>query len=163
MVDTITIEKIVNALVVRLKGKPHETINIQLEIEQMLPVNNEEFRLEVKDISVPWSHNNLAINAFHVERLTMAVKFFLWITRTIQGNNGHATYSLNNIPRGYYDIKISGTAIKDAKEVDLRVSASAIAQLNHEGVLDYNYNIQNIVEGVFKARAGDKESQFEIS
>ena len=81
MVDSITIDQgkanSATVIVVNVKGEPHEKISLNIKINQMIPVSNCEFNMEVKDVNVPWSHNKLTVEAFHVEDMTMAVKFFL--------------------------------------------------------------------------------------
>jgi hypothetical protein len=67
------------------------------------------------------------------------------------------------VPRGEYDIRISGKAMKDSADVDLSVSALAEAQLDHNGLLSYIYNIEHTCEGVFKVTVSDKESKFVIT
>ena len=84
----------------------------------------------------------------------------LWVTETIEADDGIATVSHENVPKGTYNIKLGGKAI--APTVNLKITALKQVKLDSQGNLVYKFNIKPISPGTFEMKIGNETKQITL-
>jgi hypothetical protein len=165
LVQKVTIEptepKPGDTIVVTVSGDSGEMVPVEINFDQRVPVLNKEFSVRINKIEVPWSRNTLFIEASKVEYLKMSVKRLIWISRKIKATDGIATFTLNNISEGKYDVKLSGEALQGA-EVTVKVKASSVLRLDEGGTIVYTMNPSCELDGSFAVKCNEIYNEVEI-
>jgi hypothetical protein len=125
---------------IMIKGSCDERVPIEINYEESLPIIDKKFSAQINKVKVPWPKNRLLIEAKNVATLNVAAKFLLWISKKVNVVNGVAQYTLRDVPKGTYSVKLHGTAMEWASEVPIRVTASSELQLDEAGSCVYTFH-----------------------
>ena len=147
---------------IEIKGACEERVPVEINYEEMVPVVEETFMVQFNKIHVPWSKNRLFIEAKNVETMKVAAKFLLWIYKKVEVVNGVAQYTLRDVPKGSYSVKLIGTAPKGTSEVLVKISASSELQLDGSGSCVYTLHPNPIQRGSLVVKCNEVEKCVEI-
>jgi hypothetical protein len=149
-------------LKVTIKGGCNERTPVEIDHEQELRVVRNSFKVQINKIHVPWHKNTLLIEAKNVATMNVAAKFIIWITKKVNVTNGVAQYTLKDVPKGIYNIKLSGTAPQDVSKVIIKIKAISELQMDESGSCVYNFDPSCEFTGNFKVKCGQLEKSVEI-
>jgi len=144
-----------------IKADPEEELTVSISLEMVLQVSKGEYEYELSDVEIPSTPNTFTIKAVDVENLSVSVKMplnnlgYIWVTKTVDAEDGVATVSQGNVPEGTYDVVIFGFAVEGASKVNIEVTASASIMTDENGLYTYSYNTSNIPPGEFTIKIGE--------
>jgi len=147
---------------VNIKGACDEKVPIEINYKETAPVINQAFTVQINRVHVPWSKNRLFLEAKNVETMKVAAKFLIWIHKKVEVINGVAQYTLKDIPKGSYSVKLSGTTSRETWEVHIKVTASSELQLDKSGSCVYTFQPNPVQEGSLAVRCKEIEKCVEI-
>jgi hypothetical protein len=91
-------------------------------------------------IHITWPKNRLFIEAKNVATMNVAAKFLLWIYKKVEVVNGVGQYTLRDVPRGAYSVKLNGTAGQGISNVTIKITAFSELQLDEGGNCVYTFH-----------------------
>lgn len=106
-------------------------------------------------VDIPVSENCFSVTAKDVEQLSVAVKIVFWITKTSSAENGVATVSQCNVPKGRYDVEIFGKS--NSSLVTIKISAKSYLYADENGRFEFSYDTDPIPVGEFKIKVKNEE------
>lgn len=150
----ISPENPVQGDIVTIEGKASasERVPIKLSFEDDLSVMDGKYEWRLSSVQIPEGENRFTVTATNVNKLNVALRIFIWITRSADAENGIATISQSNVPRGSYDAKISGKS--DSNIVRIKVEAEAFLNADATGDFEYSYDTSPIPAGEFVVTVG---------
>ncbi|MDD4121169.1 MAG: hypothetical protein PHG90_06290 [Clostridia bacterium] len=145
-------------------ASPDEKIDLKVSFKKEIPVLNGQYRFELEDVKIPDGLNNhFTVRAKGVEDLNVRVKIGVWITRSTKASSGTAIISQSRIPKGTYDIKISGNAAAGTSSVELEITAQQEIEAESDGKFSYSYNTKPIPPSNFKVSVGGESQELTLS
>ena len=147
---------------VTIKGGCNERTQVEIDYEQELRVVGDSFKVQINKIHVPWHKNTLFIEAKNVVTMNVAAKFIIWITKKVNVTKGVAQYTLKDVPKGTYNIKLSGTTPQDVSKVIIKIKAISEFQMDELGSCVYNFDPSCEFTGNFKVKCSQLEKSVEI-
>jgi hypothetical protein len=72
--------------------------------------------------------------------MNVAAKFLLWIYKKVKVVNGVAQYTLRDVPKGAYSVKLNGTALRGTSSVTIKITAFSELQLDEAGSCVYTFH-----------------------
>jgi len=149
-------------IAVTVRGDCGQLVPIELHYEQTIPVRGDAFAMEMHKINVPWHRNKLTIEASNVSTLNVAAKFLLWINKKVDVVNGAGQYTLTNVPKGNYTVKVEGTTPRGTQNVTVKVDAHSELQLDGQGYCTYTLQSNPENKGHVAVKCHDIEKRVEI-
>jgi hypothetical protein len=149
-------------IAVTVRGDCGQVVPIELHYEQTIPIRGDAFAMEMHKINVPWHKNTLTIEANNVATMNVAAKFFLWINKKIDVVNGSGSYTLSNVPKGTYTVKVEGTTPRGTQNVTVKVDAHSELQLDGQGCCVYTFQPHPANTGNISVKCHDIEKRVEI-
>jgi len=149
-------------IAVTVRGDCGQLVPIELHYEQTIPVRGDAFTMEMHKINVPWHRNKLTIEAANVTTMNVAAKFLLWINKRIDVINGSGQYTLTNVPKGTYTVKVEGTTPRGTQNVTVKVESQSELQLAGEGCCVYTFQPHPEHAGNISVKCHDIEKRVDI-
>jgi hypothetical protein len=147
---------------VNIKGACDERVPVEINYEETVPVLDQAFTVQINQVHVPWSKNRLVLEAKNVDTMKVAAKFLIWIHKKVDVVNGVAQYTLRDVSKGSYSVKLSGTTSPETSEVHIKISASAELQLDKSGSCVYTFHPNPVHEGSLAVKCKGVEKSVEI-
>jgi Fe-S oxidoreductase len=145
-----------------IKGACLERVPVEIDYEQTIPVINNELFLQMDKVNVPWPKNRLFIEAKNVATLNVAAKFLLWVYKKVDIVNGVGQYTLRDVPKGTYSVKLNGTAMQGVSNVTITITAFSELQLDEEGICIYTFHPNPNHKGNLAVICAEIEKRVEI-
>jgi hypothetical protein len=86
-------------------------------------------------------------NAFNVKSLHISVKTLVWVTKSVEAENGSATIYYSNLPKGTYYIKVHGEALENSSTILFKIEASMSLTTDSEGRYEYVVDTRSLPPG----------------
>jgi hypothetical protein len=147
---------------IKIKGAREERVPVELDYEQTIPIVDKIFTVQINKVEVPWPKNRLFIEAKNVAAMKVAAKFLLWIHKDIEVVNGVAQYTLRDVPKGTYSIRLSGTALYGTQSVTIKITAFSELQLDEAGSCLYTFHPNSEHGGNLAVKCNQVEKRVEI-
>ncbi len=144
--DTVTL---------RIQASPGEKLPLIIVYTKNLSVVNGEYDLPLNRVSIPQTPNSFKVEAVGVLTLKVAVKVFIWITKSVEASGGVASISQGGVPSGVYKGRIYGKAAPGVASVELRLMASSMVTAGPDGRCTFSYDTGAISAGDLVAIVGD--------
>ena len=151
-----------NQINIEIKGVCEERVPVEINYEQTIPIVGNTFTVQINKVHVPWPKNRLFIEAKNVESLNVAVKFLLWIHKKIEAINGVASYVMRDVPKGTYNVRLSGATLSGASSVEFKITAFSELQLDEAGCCVYTFHPGSGRGGKFVVKCDQIEKSIEI-
>jgi hypothetical protein len=145
-----------------IKGACEERVPVEINYEETVPVVDKAFIVQINKVQVPWSKNILFIEAKNVATLNVAAKFLLWIYKKVEVVYGAAQYTLRDVPKGTYSVKLNGTAPQGTSEVTIKITAFSELQLDEAGNCVYTFRPNPVQGGNLAVKCREIEKCVEI-
>lgn len=139
----------------RIQASPGEKLPITILFTKNLTVSGGEYDLPLKGVSIPQTPNSFKVEAIGVLNLNVAVKVFIWITKSVEASGSVASISQGGVPPGVYTGRIYGKAAPGVASVELRVTASTTVTAGPDGGCTFSYDTGAISAGDLVAIIGD--------
>lgn len=147
---------------IKIKGAYEERVPIEIDYEQIVPIVDNAFIVEMNKVQVPWSKNRLFIEAKNVATMKVAAKFLFWIYKNVEVVNGVAQYTLKDIPKGTYNVKLNGTVLQGTSKVTIKITAFSELQLDEAGSCIYAFHSNPKQGGNLAVKCNQIEKKVEI-
>jgi hypothetical protein len=145
-----------------IKGACAERVPVEIDYEQTVPVINNTFTVQMDKVNVPWPKNRLFIEAKNVVTLNVAAKFLLWIYKKADVVDGVGQYTLRDVPRGTYSVKLNGTTMQGVSDVTINITAFSELQLDEAGSCMYTFHPGPDHKGNLAVKCAEIEKRVEI-
>jgi hypothetical protein len=139
-----------------------QRVPIELNYEQTVPVRGDAFEMQMDKINVPWPKNRLTIEAMNIATLNVAAKFLLWINKRVDVVNGSGKYTLTDVPKGTYTVKLNGTTPRGTPNVTIKITAYSELPLDGTGCGVYTLQTTHENTGNIAVKCQDVEKHVEI-
>jgi hypothetical protein len=149
-------------IAITIKGECNERVPLEINYEQTVPILDKTFNVQINKIHVPWPKNKLFIEAKNVSTLTLAAKFLLWIHKKVDAINGVAQYTLRDVPKGTYSVKLNGIPMQGSSEVTIKITAFSDLQLDETGSCKYTFHPNPEQGGKLSVKCNQIEKCVEI-
>ncbi|MGB9927152.1 MAG: hypothetical protein ACPK85_01955 [Methanosarcina sp.] len=149
--------------VIEIKGTGFsgETVDIVTTFEKEVNASESRYEYLLEDVEISSDlYNRFTVQATGVEDLNVSVKMLLWMTKTIEADNGVATVSHENVPKGTYNIKLGGKAIEPT--VKLKITALEQVKPDSQGNFVYEFNTNSVPPGIFEIKVGEETKQVNL-
>lgn len=147
---------------IEIKGVCDERVPVEINYEQTIPIVDKTFTVQIHKVQVPWPKNRLFIEAKNVGSMNVAVKFLLWIHKKVEVVNGVAKYTIKDVPKGTYNVKLSGTVLPGTPSVTIKITAFSELQLDEVGSCVYTFNSNPEQGGNLAVRCNQIEKSVKI-
>jgi hypothetical protein len=147
---------------IKIRGACDERAPIELNYEQTVPIIDNKFIVQINKVQVPWPKNRLSIEAKNVATMSVAAKFLFWISKKVDVVDGVAIYTLKDVPRGSYSVKLNGTAPQGTTFVTIKVTAFSELQLDEAGNCIYTFHPNPERGGNLAVKCNQIEKRVEI-
>ena len=147
---------------IEIKGLCEERVPVEINYDQTIPIVGNTFSVQINNVHVPWPKNRLYIEAKSVASMNVAVKFLLWIHKKVEVVNGVAKYTIRDVPKGTYNVKLNGTTLTGTSSVEIKVSAFSELQLNEAGSCVYTFHTGLEQGGNFAVKCNQIEKSVKI-
>ncbi|MGB9927018.1 MAG: hypothetical protein ACPK85_01280 [Methanosarcina sp.] len=152
-----------NALKIKGTASPGETIKTEISFDKKLSVSKGKYRYLVENIEIPPMPNNLfTVTVEGVQSLNVGVKNGIWVTYSPKVSGGIATVTQANMPARTYSVLVSGDAIKEKADVNLKVKAYQTSKADSTGKFEYIINTSTMPPGKYKVKIGNSEKTIEL-
>lgn len=141
-------------LTLTIEADPGEEVEVVVSFSERVSVEDGGYEYRLSGVDVPRTPNFFRVKACGVEDLHVAVKIGFWITKSAEAVDGVAVVSQGNVPKGSYDIKITGNAVEGEGEVVLDISAKTTVTMDDDGYCEYSYDTGGMPSGTFTAQVG---------
>jgi len=118
--------------------------------------------VQINKVHVPWPKNKLFIEAKTVSTLKVAAKFLFWISKNVEVVNGVAKYTLKDVPKGTYSVKLNGTVPIGTSNVTIKITAFSELQLDKAGSCLYTFHHITEHEGNLAVKCHHIEKSVDI-
>lgn len=147
---------------IKIKGECDERVPVEINYEQIVPIVDNAFIVEMNKVQVPWSKNRLFIEAKNVATMNVAAKFLLWIYKKAEVVNGVAQYTLRDVPKGNYNVKLNGSVLPGTSNVTIKITAFSELQLDEAGSCVYTFHSNPKQGGNLAVKCNQIEKCIEI-
>jgi hypothetical protein len=147
---------------IKIKGECEERVPVEIDYEQIVPIIDNTFIVEMNKVQVPWSKNRLFIEAKNVATMKIAAKFLFWIYKNVEVVNGVAQYTLKDVPNGTYNVKLKGTVLQGTSNVTIKITAFSELQLDEAGSCIYTFHSNPNQGGNLAVKCNQIEKKVEI-
>jgi hypothetical protein len=147
---------------IKIKGTGDEMAPVELNYEQTVQVAGHMFNVQINKVQVPWPKNKLFIEAKNVATLKVAAKFLFWISKNVEVVNGVAQYTLKDVPRGTYSVKLNGSVPQGTSTITIKITAFSELQLDKAGSCVYAFHPSPEHEGNLAVKCNQVEKHVEI-
>jgi len=147
---------------IKIKGTCDERVPVELNYEQTVPIVGNTFNVQFHKVQVPWPKNRLVVEAETVSTMKVAAKFLFWISKNIEVAKGVAQYTLKDVPRGTYSVKLNGTVPQGTSNVTIKITAISELQLDEAGNCVYTFHPNPEHEGNLAVKCNQIEKRIEI-
>lgn len=149
-------------IAITVRGDCQQRVPIELNYEQTVPVKGDAFEMQMHKIHVPWHKNRLTIEASNIATLNVAAKFLLWINKKVDVVNGAGQYTLTDVPKGTYTVKLNGTTPRGTPNVTIKIAAHSELQLDEAGHGVYTLQTTQENTGNIAVKCQEVEKRVEI-
>ncbi|WP_198003737.1 PGF-pre-PGF domain-containing protein [Methanococcoides burtonii] len=126
------------------------TVPAKIVFTKTVQVENGEYLYYIGKVAIPEGPNNFLVEATNVEDLEVKAKLMFWFTAAHpSATNGKASYSMSNVPKGSYSIKLTGNAQPAKTSVDMKITATSEIPVK-DGSYEFRYSTSSMPEGNFK-------------
>jgi hypothetical protein len=139
---------------------PGAVVPVTLKFSRSVGVSGGEYEYDVGTLDIP-SGTTLSIRAENVVDLKLGMKVLIWITITVQGSNGVASYG-SSIISGKRRLKVFGNALAGASTVKLDFTAKTDVLCDGAGNLLFTYDSQYLPTGLYTIKVGGDERLIEL-
>lgn len=139
---------------------PGASVPVKLEFTRIVSVSGGEYIYDVGDIEIP-SGTTLSVRADGVEDMKLAMKVLIWLTITVDGSGGVASYG-TSIISGKKKMKVYGDALSGASSVTLRFTAATNVDCDSMGDLLYTYDSEFLPLGPYTISVGGSSKVIEL-
>ncbi|NPE27556.1 PGF-pre-PGF domain-containing protein [Methanococcoides sp. SA1] len=130
-------------------NSPANTVPAKIVFTKTVQVENGEYLYYVGKVAIPEGPNNFLVEATNVEDLEVKAKLMFWFTAAHpSATSGKASYSMSNVPKGSYSIKLKGNAQPSKTTVDMKITATSEIPVK-EGSYEFRYSTSSMPEGNF--------------
>ncbi len=147
---------------IKIKGACDEMAPVELNYEQTVPIVGNTFNVQINKVQVPWPENKLFIEAKTVATMKVAAKFLFWISKNVEVVNGVAQYTLKNVPRGTYSVKLNGSVPQGISNVTIKITAFSELQLDKAGSCVCTFHPNSEHDGSLAVKCNQIEKRVEI-
>ena len=147
---------------IEIKGECDERVPVEINYEQTIPIVDKTFTVQIHKVEVPWPKNGLFIEAKNVASMNVAVKFLLWIHKKVEVVDGVAKYTMRDVPKGTYNVKLGGIALPGASSVTIKITAFSELQLDEVGSCVYTFHSNPEQAGNLAVRCNQIEKSVNI-
>lgn len=141
-------------LLISIHSVPKDEVELILSFNGNLNVSDNEFIFTMENLEIPHNITAFQVEAENVELLRLAVIINeVPVTQTIQGIEGFATISRNNISPGKYWVQISGIPAMGYDEIKFNVTARTTIITDSQGEYISTYDITGFPSGDFIVNA----------
>jgi rhodanese-related sulfurtransferase len=128
---------------------PTSSVPAKMVFTKTVPVEDGTYLYYVGKVAIPEGPNNFIVEASNVEDLVVKAKLMFWLTAGHpSATGGKASYSMSNVPKGSYSIKLTGEAQPDETTVDMKITATSEIPVK-EGHYEFKYSTSSMPEGDF--------------
>lgn len=137
-------------------ASPNEVLSASVIFVQNAAVSNGEYKYDPGKVSIPKGTTSSIITVDGAKDLTISTKILgIDLYRTLEASAGTATMSMSNIPKGRYDLVISGKA-EGTDPVQVIMTANINIQADKKGRFKYSYKTNYVPAGEFTIDIGDQ-------
>ncbi|OPY19885.1 MAG: hypothetical protein A4E24_01475 [Methanomethylovorans sp. PtaU1.Bin093] len=137
-------------------ASPNEVLSASVTFVQNAAASNGEYKYDPGKVSIPKSTTNSIITVKGAKDLTISTKILgIDLHRTLEASAGTATMSMSNIPKGRYDLVVSGKT-EGTDPVQVIMTAKINIQADKKGRFKYSYKTDYVPAGEFTIDIGDQ-------
>ncbi len=155
--------KVGDSVTISGKASPNEVLSAEITFIQNVTVSNGEYKYDPGKISMPAGTTNSIITAEGVKNLAISTNILgIKLSRSFDASADTATVSMPNIPKGRYNLVISGEAAGQ-DQVQLTMTAKINIKADKKGKFKYSYKTDYVPPGKFTIKIEDQTKEVTLS